>query len=228
MTLTELKKKIMYFSVIYYLFCAISATIDVLLVGHLRKLACCSLFLLLLLTSLSTLWVFKFWLAWVFAGLGGRWCQHVQLSHISCRRVRQLHVLTSSAAQTWKHSQKMTASSPQTKDICSENAVLAKTEVLGAELLPGRPAGWVLPLDCGLCSAVLYCTVLYCTILSTSCYNILYYIILPYAILCHTILYYTISCYAIPYYTILYCTTSRYAKLYHSILYFTILCHAML
>jgi hypothetical protein len=31
------------------IFCAISATIDVLLVGYLRKLACCSLFLFLLL-----------------------------------------------------------------------------------------------------------------------------------------------------------------------------------
>jgi len=51
MTLTELKKneKKKYLSVIFYLFCAISATIDVLLVGYLRKLACCSLFLLLLL-----------------------------------------------------------------------------------------------------------------------------------------------------------------------------------
>jgi len=37
----------MYLSVIFHLFCAISATINVLLVGHLRKLACYSLFLLL-------------------------------------------------------------------------------------------------------------------------------------------------------------------------------------
>jgi len=53
MTLTELKKKKkMYLSAIFYLFCAISATIDALLVGYLRKLACFSLFFLLLLLLL--------------------------------------------------------------------------------------------------------------------------------------------------------------------------------
>ena len=62
MTLTELKKKRKYLSVIFYLFCAISATIDVLLVGYLRKLACCSLFLLLFINhSYKKLWGFKVW-----------------------------------------------------------------------------------------------------------------------------------------------------------------------
>jgi len=55
MSLTELKKKNVF--VCYFLsFCAISATIDVLLVGYLRKLACCSLFLLLLLFTTQLKW----------------------------------------------------------------------------------------------------------------------------------------------------------------------------